>query len=235
MKKILLTLLLLTMGLPLMAQLRFETRTLDLKTLSEDDAPSVHKFHYVNGSDKPVVILRVETTCGCAKPAYTREPILPGAKGQVEVTFYPRGRSGALNRSVYVYTSASTEPVQLTLTGTVTPTTDRFAAYPYRKGALRLKQEEVGFGRVRKPMRHIARIEVTNAGERALHLSLMGAPDYLEFRTEPSTIAPDSVADLIFVLNTATLEPGPVEFTVLLNGLQVPPSQRELRISAEVK
>lgn len=235
MKRIFLTLLLLAAGLPLAAQLRFETRTLDLKTLSEDDAPSVHRFPYVNDSDQPVVILRVETTCGCAKPAYVREPILPGARGEVAVTFYPRGRSGVLNRSVYVYTSASTEPVQLTLRGNVTPTTDRFAAYPYRKGTLRLKQEQVRFGRVRKPMRHIARIEVTNAGTRALHLSLMGAPDYLEFRTEPSTIAPDSVADLVFVLNTAKLEPGPLEFTVLLNGLPVPPSQRELRIEAEVK
>lgn len=30
-------------------------------------------------------MLRMETTCGCAESAYTREPILPGAKGEVVV------------------------------------------------------------------------------------------------------------------------------------------------------
>lgn len=73
-------------------------------------------------------------------------------------------------------------------------TTGRFFSCPYRKGALRLKQEEVRFGRVRQPMRHIVRVVAANAGTRALRLSLMGAPDYLEFRTEPSRIASDSVA-----------------------------------------
>lgn len=235
MKRLLSICLLVACTLPLRAQLRFERTTLDVKTISEDDAPSVHTFRYVNDSDKPVVITRVETTCGCAKPQYTKAPILPGTEGEVSVTFYPRGHAGTLDRSLYVRTNASEKPVRLTLVGTVTPTADRFAAYPVRKGPLRLKQDEVRFGRVRKSMRHVARIEVANAGMRALHLSLVGAPDDLEFRTEPSTIAPDSVADLVFVLNTARLQPGPLEFTVMLDGLQVPPSQREMRVTAEVR
>lgn len=124
MKRIVFTLLLLLAGLSLRAQLRFDSCTFDMKIVFEDDAPSEYTFRYANRSDEPVVILRAETTCGCAKPRYTKEPVMPGQSGSISVTFYPKGHPGALNRSVFVHTSAPPKPVRLTLTGHITPTTE---------------------------------------------------------------------------------------------------------------
>lgn len=234
MKRAVLILLLLIVVQRAAAQLRFANPKLDLKTISEDDAPARHTFRYINDSDKPVVITRVETTCGCAQPEYSTAPILPGGRGEVTVTFYPKGHPGALHRSLYVRTSAAQEPIQLVLTGVVTPTTDRYAAYPERIGALRLKQNRMNFGAVRSTGRRMGRIEVVNSGSKPLHLSLMGVPGWLTFRTEPEVIEPDAVGDLIFILDPTGVERGKAECIVLLEGVVAPPLQREIKVSAQI-
>lgn len=222
-------------AVPAAAQLRFEPKTAHVGTISEDDAPREVTFRFVNDSDTPVVIKRVETTCGCTKPRYSKAPVLPGAKGTLSVFFNPKGQPGTLNRSVYVHTSASATPVKLTLTGEVTPTKDLHPEYPYRIGALRLKQTEVRFGVVRAPMRAMARIEVVNEGSRPLRLSLGGAPVWVEFRTEPAVIKPDSVGDMVFICNPQGLEPGKIQAEAMLDGVIALPSERLLKFSAEIR
>lgn len=227
--------LLLFAAAPAVAQLHFTATTLDAGAISEDDSPREYRFGYVNDSDKPVVILRVETTCGCAKPRYSKEPVMPGAKGAVGVTFYPEGHPGVLERSVYVYTSAAEKPIQLKLSGQVAPTRDKHPQYPLRIGELRLKQTDVRFGVVCAPRRVMARVEVLNEGSRAMRLSVTGAPAWLEFSTEPAVIAPDSVGDLVFVCDPEGLKPGKIEAQVVLDGVRALPSERILTVSAEVR
>jgi len=52
-----------------------------------DDGPKTHTFSFTNKWDKPVVIQRVISSCGCAAPEWTRHPVASGAKGEVIVTF----------------------------------------------------------------------------------------------------------------------------------------------------
>lgn len=220
---------------PAFGQLRFRNTTLDVGTISEDDAPREWVFPYINGGDKPVVITRVETTCGCAAPRYAKAPVLAGAKGEVGIKFYPKSHPGALNKSVYVHTSASATPVKLTIVGTVTPTTDRYAEYPFRIGVLRLKQTAVRLGVIRRPGRTMTRVQVVNEGKTPLKLLVAGAPVWLEFHSEPEVVAPDSVGDLVFVANSAGLEPGRIEASVTLEGAGGEGAERVLKLSAEIR
>lgn len=212
----------------------------DVTGISEDDAPRTYTFRYRNISAAPVVIVRVEVTCGCTRPEWSRKPIPPGGEGEIRVTFHPRGRAGALDKSLFVYTSASASKpaARLLLTGTVRPTADAWSAYRFRMGPLRLKQVGVNFGSVPVPRPRVGRIEVANAGRRPLTLRVAGLPPYIRFRTEPEVIRPDSVADLVFSLATGqTDKRGTFEVEVLVEGLPepLPPSRRAIRLRGTIE
>lgn len=218
----------------------FRDSVRNVGTISEDDAPRAYRFGYRNTSKEPVVILRVVTTCGCTQPAYSRQPIPAGGEGEVSVTFHPLGRAGALDKALFVYTnqSASRPAATLRLRGAVTPTTDKYIGYQHRMGPLRLRQSSVDFRVVIAPKQRVMRIEVVNAGSRPLRLTALGLPASVKFRTEPELIAPDSVADLVFTLQTAaTDQRGPFDLEVYLDGLGEPlvPSKRAIRLRGEVK
>lgn len=102
-------------------QLIFSDSVCNVGQITENDAPRTYRFRCENRSDKPVVILRVDTSCGCVKSSFSRRPIAPGATGEVVVTFDPRGHAGALYKIMPVYTSASGKKpeARLALSGTV--------------------------------------------------------------------------------------------------------------------
>lgn len=104
-------------------QLIFADSVQRVSEIAENDPPRTYRFRCDNVSDTPVVILRVDTSCGCVKATFTRKPIAPGESGEVVVTFDPRGHEGALYKQMPVYTSGSGKrpAVKLALSGVVGP------------------------------------------------------------------------------------------------------------------
>lgn len=104
-------------------QLIFPDSVCNVGSITENDPPRTYRFRCENRSDKPIVILRVDTSCGCVKSSFSRRPIAPGATDEVVVTFDPRGHAGALYKIMPVYTSASGKKpeTRLALSGTVKP------------------------------------------------------------------------------------------------------------------
>ena len=104
-------------------QLIFADSVQTVRELAENDAPRTYRFTCENRSDKPIVILRVDTSCGCVKCTFTRKPIAPGETGEVLVTLDPHGHEGALYKQMPVYTSESGKrpAVRLALSGTIQP------------------------------------------------------------------------------------------------------------------
>ena len=184
-------------------ELHFLTKQIKIGTMSEDDEPRTFNFQYINETNKDIAIKKVETTCGCAQPHYKKGTIHPNEKGQVSVTFYPMGRAGDVKKSIFIHTDTLKEhtPIQLILTGKVTPTTDPYINYPYVIGPLRLMQTTVHFNKVRAKQRQMVSIEVVNSGTDTLCLSTSGLPPYVSFSTIPARIAPQEQADLTFIIH----------------------------------
>ena len=111
-------------------QLIFPDSVQSVGDMAENDAPRTFRFRCENRSDKPVVILRVDTSCGCVKSSFSRRPIAPGEAGEVVITLDPRGHEGALYKQMPVYTSGSGNrpAVRLALSGTIKPPKPRGAA-----------------------------------------------------------------------------------------------------------
>jgi len=60
-------------------------------------------FRFRNSGNKPLVIERVQPSCGCTVALQSPEPIPPGGEGQIKASFNSRGRKGANHKTLFVY------------------------------------------------------------------------------------------------------------------------------------
>lgn len=135
---------------PLMQQaesiLRFDKSTLDIGTLTEDDAPQACRFTGRNISKEAVTVTKVRTTCGCTVAELPAGEILPGETATIVLTYHPKNHPGTIDTDAFVYLSCSEKhPVaRLTLTGNVLPGADEWARLPVCNGQTETETEPDG-------------------------------------------------------------------------------------------
>ena len=84
----------------------------------EQNGDGTWSFVFKNLGKEPFVINRVRSTCGCTVPEWPKEPIEPGASGEITVIYNTR-TTGTFLKSVIVYSTASNSPVKLQIKGKV--------------------------------------------------------------------------------------------------------------------
>ena len=88
----------------------FEESSKDFGDITQGDKVE-HVFKLENTGKAPLVISNVAATCGCTVPKWPKEPIAPGKKGEIKVTFNSAGKMGKQNSVVRIYSNAS-EPIE---------------------------------------------------------------------------------------------------------------------------
>jgi hypothetical protein len=53
-----------------------------------------HTYTFTNVGKAPISIAKVEASCGCTTPEYSKEIIQPGATGKIKATFNSSGKGG---------------------------------------------------------------------------------------------------------------------------------------------
>jgi hypothetical protein len=86
----------------------WEKTSFDFGIIKQEDGLVKHKFVFINIGDEPLMIEKVKSTCGCATSNYTKDQILPKAKGFVEVTFDPSKQLGEFTKKITVITNEKT-------------------------------------------------------------------------------------------------------------------------------
>ncbi|MCE2743119.1 MAG: DUF1573 domain-containing protein [Fluviicola sp.] len=84
------------------------------------DSQDLFIFEFKNTGKTPILIQNVQTSCGCTNAAKPEEPIQPGKKGEITVK-YDTKRVGQFTKTITVTTNVQTEPIILTIKGTVLP------------------------------------------------------------------------------------------------------------------
>lgn len=67
-------------------------------------------FRFKNTGDKPLVIESVRPSCGCTVADPPKEPVAPGAEGEIKGAFDSNGKNGAQHKTIYV--NANTKGTQ---------------------------------------------------------------------------------------------------------------------------
>ncbi|MFA5045120.1 MAG: DUF1573 domain-containing protein [Paludibacter sp.] len=124
MKKYSFLLVCLVLSLTAMAQkpvINFKVTNHDFGKINESAGPATFIFDFTNTGKATLVINRVQASCGCTTPSYTKEPVEAGKKGEITVTYNPAGRPGAFTKTITVYSNDSTEQKVLIIKGEVIP------------------------------------------------------------------------------------------------------------------
>ncbi len=102
-------------------EVKFDKNVHDYGSIKEEVEVALSEFEFTNTGKVPVVIQRVTASCGCTAPSYTREPVLPGKKGNIKVAYNTIYRPGTFRKSVRVYTNVPDTVYTLTIKGNVIP------------------------------------------------------------------------------------------------------------------
>ncbi|WP_162418941.1 DUF1573 domain-containing protein [Cyclobacterium roseum] len=88
----------------------FEESSKDFGDITQGDKVE-NVFKFENTGNAPLIISNVAATCGCTVPSWPKEPIAPGKKGEIKVSFNSAGKMGKQNSVVRIYSNAS-EPIE---------------------------------------------------------------------------------------------------------------------------
>ncbi len=104
------------------SKIEFEQTSHDFGNIYEDRGPVTHIFEFTNNGDAPLVIVSATASCGCTKPKYSPEPVRPGKKGTISVTYLPQNRPGEFDKTIKVRTNdPNNKRISLRISGTVIP------------------------------------------------------------------------------------------------------------------
>jgi len=59
-------------------------------------------YRFLNSGDKPLIIARVQPSCGCTVAEQPDEPVMPGKEGVIKASFNSEGRVGINHKTIYV-------------------------------------------------------------------------------------------------------------------------------------
>lgn len=101
---------------PAGADIEFQTKLIDLGTLSQDDDKLILRLAYTNTGDVPLVVTEVRTSCSCTTVRHDRGKVLPGERGVLNITMDPaKAPVGSFYRVLQVYSTAKSGVQHITL------------------------------------------------------------------------------------------------------------------------
>ncbi len=126
--------------------LKFDEPVWNFGRIAEDGGKVSHTYVFTNAGAKPVVIHEVVSTCACTVGAFSREPVMPGQKGSVTVTFDPLGLTPTITRTLKVAYEGGNKFCTLTLQGQIELRESVELDYPYPlAGGLYTSQTFISF------------------------------------------------------------------------------------------
>ncbi|MEX6625574.1 DUF1573 domain-containing protein [Tenacibaculum salmonis] len=96
-------------------EFKFETETIDYGKVAIA-SEGKRTFEFTNVGDEPLIIKDVVSSCGCTVPKKPEAPIMPGQKGQIEVS-YDTKRPGGFSKSLTVISNAKIKRKRIKIKG----------------------------------------------------------------------------------------------------------------------
>lgn len=99
-------------------EMKFEHTRHDFGIFAIDTAVVTHEFIFTNVGKAPLIIHQAIASCGCTIPEYTLEPIMPGDKGKITVTYNGKGRRpGIFRKSITIHNNGKQTPLRIYIEG----------------------------------------------------------------------------------------------------------------------
>ncbi len=91
------------------ATMKFDKDLYDFGKIKVGDKVS-HTFSFTNTGNLPLIITDAVASCGCTTPEWPKQPVKPGEKGEIKVTFNSAGKKGRQDKLITI--TSNTMPPQ---------------------------------------------------------------------------------------------------------------------------
>lgn len=100
------------------AEIKFDTLRHNFGKFSKNDPIVKCCFKFTNTGTAPLVIHQAFASCGCTVPTFTKEPIKPGEKGVIDVTYNGTDKfPGHFQKTITIRSNAISEVTRLIIEG----------------------------------------------------------------------------------------------------------------------
>ena len=100
------------------AEIKFDKVSHNFGKFAESDPVQECTFTFTNVGNAPLVINQAVASCGCTIPSYTKQPVAPGQKGEIKVTYNGKGKfPGHFKKTITVRTNGNPEMTRLIIEG----------------------------------------------------------------------------------------------------------------------
>jgi hypothetical protein len=166
------------------------------------EVPVTATFELRNKGNRPLVISRMETDCGCTTVDAQTRTVSPGERFTISLTYDAR-LLGHFQKQVAVYTNATDEPVFLKMRGVVLEdVVDYSNRYPYDMQGLLTSVNNVEFIDVPRGTHPEIEINLMNNTDQVMTPNLLHLPPYLTALAMPETLEPNRSGKIILTLNS---------------------------------
>ena len=198
-----------------------DKKTHDFGDILIANGPVSCTFTIQNKGSKAAVIYNVVTSCGCTDVKWTREPIRPGGKGTISITYSNDEGPYPFDKSLTVYVSDVKKPVILRVRGTSHEKKKTLEElYPTRFGSLGMKETYIKCGNLEQGGVKSDVVNVANLSNQPLKVDFANVTSNLNINITPNPIPARSTAEMEFSVYASRDKWGKNDYwaTPLLNG-----------------
>jgi hypothetical protein len=175
-------------------------------------------------------------SCGCTTPNWPKEPILPGAKSTITVTYNPAGRPGRFEKTITVTSNAEPATQLLKILGEVIPKTPTIEdKYPQSIDGLRMKATQIAFNNIAPNAKATQTAEVYNSTDTPMKVTFNEIPKFVTIKITPEVIQPKGIALIEATYDAAIKNDWGFVFDRVGLVLNDKPSTNKLAISANIQ
>lgn len=89
------------------AHLRLEETSWNFGDVPRRGGDLVHEFRFVNDGERPLVLVRVITSCSCIRASFSKRPVAPADSGVIRIVYEPhKSEPGAFNKVIQIYSNS---------------------------------------------------------------------------------------------------------------------------------
>ena len=108
-------------GTAKLTSIQWKEKSIDYGKINEGQKIDI-AFRFTNTGNLPLVIDRVEPSCGCTVADIPKEPVAPGKEGVIKGSFNSEGKTHTQHKTLLVYANAKdSQPAELSFVVEVEP------------------------------------------------------------------------------------------------------------------
>lgn len=219
------------------AVISFEQPNFDFDKVAEG-TQATHEFTFKNTGNAPLILDKVQASCGCTTPYWTKEPVMPGKTGVITASYNSSNRPGAFNKSITITSNATPAVTRITIKGTVVPINQAEIVYSKEElensPSLSFERDLINLGKVELGKTVPFEVNITNTGKKNLIISgLKSACNCIQMAAgSTAVIVPGKTATIEFTYKAKGKGENKENAILLSNDLNKP--EHKFLINAEV-